>query len=120
MDGRPMGGMPSHPALSGCNDGVRVGETSVKPFRFSSIITTGTSLLLSSGMGPKSWGVDVLDDDDIADPDSVDPDLGCIQVEIHRISTRLPKDRHARQHGQVHDVGPVHERSKKLGAHCVA
>lgn len=41
MDGRSMGGMPSHRNSNGCNDGVRISEWRVKPFRFSSVITTG-------------------------------------------------------------------------------
>lgn len=61
------------------------------------------------------------DDDDVADPEGADPDLGCIQVEIHEVQPTIGKDRSENtRHGQVNDVGPVHERSKKLGAHCVA
>ncbi|KAI0345159.1 hypothetical protein BDW22DRAFT_1354051 [Trametopsis cervina] len=100
MDGRPVGGVPSRPNSQGCNDGVPVSESRVKLFTFSSVITT--------------------DDEDVADPDGVDVDLGCIQVEFHRISIRLNEDTTDRQYGQVHTVGPVHERSKKLGAHCVS
>ena len=41
MDGRAMGGTPSYSGTSGYNDGVRVSESSVKPFRFSPVTTTG-------------------------------------------------------------------------------
>lgn len=62
-----------------------------------------------------------VDDEEVADPDSTNPDLGCIQIEVHRI---LPgprvEDRKIRAHGAVMDIGLVHERSKKLGTHCVS
>ena len=62
-----------------------------------------------------------VDDEEIADPDSTNPDLGCIQIEVHRI---LPgprvEDKKTRAHGAVMDIGLVHERSKKLGTHCVS
>ena len=47
MDGRPMGGMPSYPNASGCYDGVRVSERTVKPFYFSSVVVTGLSMRFS-------------------------------------------------------------------------
>lgn len=63
----------------------------------------------------------LADDDDIAHPEGTDPDLGCIHIEIHRVDFNLRKDWSSRERrGQVHEVGPVHERSKKLGAHCVS
>lgn len=106
MDGRPVGGKPSARTQSGGIEGVYTAAGTVRPFKFSPVVTT--------------------DDDDIADPDNVDPDLGCIQVEIHRVAGRrnraLQADREQdpQDRGRVHDVGPVHERSKKLGAHHVA
>lgn len=94
----------------------------LRPFRFSAVELTGTSQLfhhsVTSSIILKRSTSD--DDDDVADPDGVSPDLGCIQIEIHRTERHFGEDTHRDRRGDVQEVGPVHERSKKLGSHCVS
>ncbi|GJE87138.1 hypothetical protein PsYK624_032210 [Phanerochaete sordida] len=111
MDGRPVGGKPSARTQAGGIDGVYTAAGTMRPFKFSPVVTTALR--------------DSADDDDIADPDGVDPDLGSLQIEVHRVAGRgdagLRADHAQNQaRGRVLDIGPVHERSKKLGAHHVA
>ncbi|KAH9913907.1 hypothetical protein B0H21DRAFT_772555 [Amylocystis lapponica] len=99
MDGHPMGRTTVMPRRTGSRQGVRTGPTTRVLFRFAPLVVT--------------------DDDGLVDPRYANiADLGTIEVRIYRVIKR--SDRTAFKFHVVSPPGPIHERSKKAGAHCVA
>ena len=62
----------------------------------------------------------MLDDDSLAATAGAHPDLGVVEVQIFRVLSLGRAGMDQLSFGRVAEVGPVHERSKKAGAHCVA
>ncbi|KAH9922888.1 hypothetical protein B0H21DRAFT_163059 [Amylocystis lapponica] len=100
IDGRSMGGQVCNPGEKGDRWGVRTSLTARKPFEFSPLVLT--------------------DDDNLTSPAGAHPDLGTVKVEIYRVVRLGHATMDSMQFGPVAEVGPVHEKSKKAGAHCVA
>ncbi|KAM5537619.1 hypothetical protein V8D89_008697 [Ganoderma adspersum] len=89
----------SRPQENDSISGVRVGPTTMQPFQFSQLETTDS-------------------DDALHVP--ANADLGTIRVRVCRVKLVSVKKQRPRDFTlKFHSVGPIHERSKKLGAHCV-
>ena len=96
--------------------GIHISPTMRQPFRFSQLETTG------EGSSSKSRAGGLIDDSDADDAlhAPANADLGTIRVEVERVRLVRIRNSSPRDFAHAfHSVGPVHERSKKLGAHCV-
>ncbi|OCH88412.1 hypothetical protein OBBRIDRAFT_758187 [Obba rivulosa] len=101
MDGRCMGAGRTRPRKNGFKGYARTGPETRQPFQFASLTLT--------------------DDDDVASPD--DPttqDLGVIEVRVCRVELKYESVYRTFRPRNVESRGPVHERSKKAGLHCVS
>ncbi|EED81411.1 predicted protein [Postia placenta Mad-698-R] len=102
MDGVCMGGSKTDPGRNGSRWYVKTDDNIRYPFMFAPLVLT--------------------DDDGIADPDDVSAEsIGIIEVAVHRVRFSGYPWRHTpKPRPMPADRAPVHERSKKAGAHCVS
>ncbi len=108
------------PQDKGSMAGMRISDTMLQPFQFSPLEITGEpSLTKTIDDGLPIVDTICLDADDALHAPA-NADLGTIRVRVDRIEllslVLAPKDHQALT---FQSVGPVHERSKKLGVHCV-
>ncbi|PCH35414.1 hypothetical protein WOLCODRAFT_166263 [Wolfiporia cocos MD-104 SS10] len=95
IDGRVMGGSLCGAGQHGSRWGVRVSETSRQMFTFSPLILT---------------------DDDDAPHAGGNENLGTIEIKALRVVQQNVREF---RRNDVPRVGPIHEKSKKAGSHCV-
>lgn len=96
--------------------GAQVTHNVMRPFVFSNVVLTGKHLpsipILSLKLSSHP------DDEDVANPD--EPEYGHLgSIQVHLLRVVVHKEQ--RWEGEMHydDIGPIHERSKKAGAHQV-
>ncbi|KAI0935003.1 hypothetical protein AcV7_003921 [Taiwanofungus camphoratus] len=104
MDGRCMGCSLTLPGHDGSRWGVRTDAEVRQPYQFAPLVLT--------------------DNDSVANPDgSGNDNLGVIEVRVRRATIRRRGGSHGRPKYRVNAIperGPIHERSKKAGVHCVS
>ncbi|KAK7678139.1 hypothetical protein QCA50_018932 [Cerrena zonata] len=101
IDGRHMGSSMTQRHGSSSRFGVRVSPTQRLPYVFSDLV--------------------LVDDENVMIDNSVLSKLGTIEVIVTR-AIRLPSNNSAiNWHPHVpNNIGPLHEKSKKVGGHCVS
>lgn len=101
VDGRKVNGKVNRPRGRGKRNGIRTSISTLLPFQFSELVMS--------------------DDDDLMTAEAVLQNIGSIVVSIVRIQ---PVHEHDQIDGfqarGLPDIGPVNERSKKAGSHCVS
>ncbi len=118
IDGRYMGGNPCLPGQSGRRWGVRNTVYTRKPFQFSKIILSGTFATQAAAYESKGSFLSILEDDDLMVSEQTLQNLGTIEIELTRIHTASRQAQFTSTH--VDDIGPINEKAKKAGSHCVS
>ncbi|GBE83794.1 predicted protein [Sparassis crispa] len=101
MDGRCMGCSATMPWRRGRRWGVRTGAETFSPYQFTPLVVT--------------------DDEDVANPDACGiEDLGVVEVRVCRVVHEYRRFAKPYRPRYFPERGPIHERSKKAGTHCVS
>ena len=117
LDGTGVGAKWQRPHEQGSIFGIRVGPTAMQPFQFSQLKTTGEASQRRDA-GAQFINVHLDADDALHAP--ANADLGTIRVQVLRVQLfPVKKPESTNFTLGFRSVGPIHERSKKLGAHCV-
>ncbi|KAK7691530.1 hypothetical protein QCA50_004929 [Cerrena zonata] len=98
VDGHEIVRKLTWPSRSGCTKGIYVAADQVMPLVFSNLV--------------------LLDDDSLVQDSSTTEKLGTIEMEVIRVIRRGPSE--SSPSTDFRGVGPVHEKSKKVGGHCVS
>lgn len=96
-----MRGKACKPGENGKREGLRTTARTMQPFKFA--------------------GLHTHDNDDLLTSQSILENIGVIRVDVYRILPILETDyRNEFRPSVMTEVGPIHERSKKAGSHCVS
>lgn len=107
---------------SGSRFGVRITPTQRLPFIFSKLDLVGKYLYSLGTIPYQSVNLPLEDDENAVVDNSILSKLGTIEIIVTRaIRIRQTHNRHTHWYSRVpNNIGPLHEKSKKVGGHCVS
>ncbi|KAL4245484.1 hypothetical protein ABKN59_009419 [Abortiporus biennis] len=100
VDGRKVNGKINYPGNRGKRKGIRSSVDTLQPFQFSEVV--------------------LRDDDNLVTSSATLEQIGSIAVNMTAILPPRSRDFGGFTASRFEDIGPVNERSKKAGSHCIS